>query len=236
MTFCSKCGRELLPEAKFCTYCGTSIISIPAPPPKPIKKSHAMRNVLIAAMLILLVGSAALFFTQKPGSQTQTITQLSPGKFVFVEHSIRIHGELIEGDYPRKMIDFPTYRYDQKTGILRGLIGFGVNESLKAVFGSGLGLSGAAGGGAATGLSGVYKLPYEEEGLKIVSIDSDGTVHIEYNNESIVLKIGEEWVKTTSETDVKEFSGQKGKAKLTTTDRIMNYGILDNLNLVKSSP
>jgi len=67
-----------------------------------------------------------------------------------------------------------------------------------------------------------------------VSIDSDGTVHIEYKNESIVLKCGEEWVKTTSEIDVKEFRGQKGKARLTTTDRIVNYGILDNSNLVKS--
>jgi hypothetical protein len=236
MTFCSKCGRELIPEAEFCMHCGTSVTSLSATPPKPTKKSHVVRNALVAAMLLLLIGSAALFFTQKPGSQTQIVTQLSPGKFVFVEHSTHIHGELIEGDYPRKMIDFPTYRFDQKTGILKGMIVFGINESLKAVFGSGLGLSGAAGGGASTVLSGVYKLPYEQEGLKIVSIDSDGKVHIEYKNESIVLKSGEEWVKTTSEIDVKEFRGQKGKAKLTTTDRIMNYGILDNSNLVKSWP
>ena len=234
MTFCTKCGRELLSEAEFCMHCGTSTVSPAATPPEQAKKSHVVRNALVVAMLLLLIGSATLFFTQKPGSQTQTTTQLSPGRFVFVEHMIRVHGELIEGDYPRKMIDFPTYRFDQKTGILKGIIVFSVNESLKAVFGSGLGLSGAAGGGASTGLSGVYRLPYEEEGLRIVSIDSDGTVHIEYKNESIVLKSGEEWVKTTSEIDVKEFRGQKGKARLTTTDRIVNYGILDNSNLVKS--
>jgi len=236
MALCSKCGRELIPKATFCMHCGTSVTSLSAMPPKPAKKSHVMRNVLVAAMLLLLIGSSALFLMQRPESQTPIVTQLSPGKFVFVEHSIRIHGELIEGDYPRKMIDFPTYRYDRKIGILQGRIVFSVNDSLRVVFGSGLGLSGAAGGGASTGLSGVYKLPYEEEGLKILSIDSDGTVHIGYRNESIILKIGEEWVRTSSEIDVKEFRGQTGKAELTTTDRIMNYGILDSSNLARSSP
>ncbi len=156
--------------------------------------------------------------------------ELSSDKYVFIDHHIHIHGKLIEGNYMQRMIDFPTYWFDKKTKSLSGWINFDVNETLIAVNGSGTSLSGAVGGGAGTGLLGVYELPYEKYGFKILRIDSDGTAYIEYKNTSIILKSGEELVDETSRIDTQ--SG--GKAKLTTTDKIVNYGILDKSKIKKT--
>lgn len=145
-------------------------------------------------------------------------------KYVFIDHHIHEHGKSIVGYCMKLWIDFPTYRFDEKTGILIGEINFDINETLKVVYGSGASLSGDVGGGAATRLLGVYELPYERGHFKILKIDSDGTAYIEYKGVSIVLKSGEEWVNITSRI---QSCPPRGIAKLTITDKIINYGILD---------
>jgi len=162
-------------------------------------------------------------------SPTPTPWGIPPNKYVFIDHHIHTYGELIEGSYPSLMVDFPTYNFNKETGSLSGMINFDINETLKAVYGDGLSLSGAAGGGAATGLSGVYELPYEKGGITILKIDSDGTAYIVYKGVSIILKNDEEWVNITSRVDIQE----TGKAKLTETDKIVNYGILDKSKIEK---
>jgi len=49
-----------------------------------------------------------------------------------------------------------------------------------------------AGGGAASRLFGVYKLPYEAGDLEIVSLSGDGIARIRYKGERIILKPGQE--------------------------------------------
>jgi hypothetical protein len=154
-------------------------------------------------------------------------------KYVFINHYVDIYGELIEGNYVGPLIDFPTYHFDEAIGTLRGIINFDVNDTLKVIYGNGTGLGGVVGGGMATSLSGIYKLPYTD-GIKISEIDSNGTVYLEYNNESIILKSGETWVNVTSRIEILQLSGQINKAKVnvTITDKIVNYGILDKSKIL----
>ena len=51
---------------------------------------------------------------------------ISSDKFVFLEHSIQTHGELIGGNYRGPMIDSPTYNFDEETRTLKGIITFDV--------------------------------------------------------------------------------------------------------------
>ena len=194
-------------------------------------------SVGLIAIIAIIVAVIFAGCTEEAPTPTPT-TNLSPSpapwiilpnKYVFIDHHIHTYGELIEGSYPSLMVDFPTYNFNKETGSLSGMINFDINETLKAVYGGGISLSGAAGGGAATGLSGVYELPYEKGGITILKIDSDGTAYIVYKGVSIILKNDEEWVNITSRVDIQE----TGKAKLTETDKIVNYGILDKSKIEK---
>ena len=152
---------------------------------------------------------------------------ISPDKYVFIDHHIHTHGELIEENYRGPMIDSPTYNFDEETRTLKGIITFDVNDTLRVVYGSGSSLTGAAGGGKDTMLYGVYELPYDHHEFRILYIDFDGTAYLLYKNVSIPLKSGEEWVNITSRTDIQQFGDQQGVANLITTDRITNYGIMN---------
>jgi hypothetical protein len=189
------------------------------------------------ASIVIVIASAwaAIMACEIPGMTptppTQTPTPLPPAawsistdEYVFIDHHIHTGGVLIAGTYQELMIDFPTYQFDQGTGTLEGSIGFEIDEGLKAIYGSGSSLSGCAGGGAATRLTGVYEVPYEHNGFTIERIEPDGTAHIEYDGESIVLASGEEWVKEYSRIEILP---PFGVGRLTTTDEIVNYGILD---------
>ncbi len=76
MPFCSRCGRELLPNSKFCMHCGTSINApIPPPPaipPSPAKPSHINRNIAIVVIFIIVVG---IFAAASSGPRLETTTQ-----------------------------------------------------------------------------------------------------------------------------------------------------------------
>ncbi|MFH2028501.1 MAG: hypothetical protein ABIJ08_05155 [Nanoarchaeota archaeon] len=140
---------------------------------------------------------------------------------IFIDHQIDTYGKVIDGSYDGPMIDFPTYEYDLKTNTLDGKMNFNINMSIVAIYGNSFSLNGAAGSGASSILSGVYGLPYESRGLNILKIEPDEAVHLKYDNESIILKRGDEWVRKTSRIDKTE----EGSAELTTTERIVNYGL-----------
>jgi len=75
-------------------------------------------------------------------------------------------------------------------------------------------------------------VPAEIEGLRIVQVDRDGRVYLEYEGELLVLAPGQTWTSTTEELR----DQGAGKARLTTTDRIVNYGILDKAKILFPTP
>jgi hypothetical protein len=153
---------------------------------------------------------------------------ISSDKYVFVDHHIHTKGELIEGNYIGGLyIDFPTYSFDETSKTLSGEINFDINKSLKVIYGNGRSLSGVIGGGAATGLTGIYNLPYKQDNFEIKEIEPDGTLNIQYNDSLIILKSNEEWVKISSEINTQDYGAGIAKAKIITTDKIVNYGIIE---------
>ena len=176
--------------------------------------------------------------TASPSPPNATMTpahgwELPADKYVFIDHHVHVGGECIEGEcQPGPMIDFPTYAFSEETGTLTSWLTVQVNDALKVVYGNGTSLSGVAGGGAGTQLTEIYTLPAEIEGLRIVQVDRDGTAYLEYGGELLVLVPGEAWTNSTEE--VREQGA--GKARITTTDRIVNYGILDKAKIVSPTP
>ena len=159
--------------------------------------------------------------------------ELSADKYVFIDHHVHIEGVCVEGECePGPMIDFPTYTFNAEMGTLNSLFLVEVNDTLKVVYGNGMSLGGAAGGGAGTMLTEVYTVPIEIEGLRIVQVDRDGRAYLEYEGELLVLAPGQTWTSTTEK--VREQGA--GKANLTTNDQIINYGILDKAKIVFPTP
>jgi len=186
-------------------------------------KKNKFKNGLI--LTVITVFTFFLVFSCEKNQEESWI--ISSDKCVFVDHHINTNGELIEGNYQGGLnIDFPTYKFDKTTKILKGEFDFEINKSLKIIYGNGRSLSGVVGAGAATGLYGVYELPYAKGKFEIKEIESDGTVHIQYNDSLIVLKSNEEWVGISSEIDTQDFGEGIAKANIITTDKIVNYGII----------
>lgn len=142
--------------------------------------------------------------------------------YVFLEHYVDAHIEVVEGNYQGPIIDSPTYGFDEENGILRNYLSFDINDSLILVYGRGSSISGA-GGGRENMLYGVYQLPYQSGNITILNIDVNGIVYLEYKDGLIVLEEGEKWEDTVSKTDVTS----SGTAEFTITDSIKNYGFLE---------
>jgi hypothetical protein len=151
------------------------------------------------------------------------------GNVLFFDEHRHVEGTALGGSCGMMMIDFPTYRFDEETRTLSGMLNFEVNDSLKVVYGAGLSLSGDAGGGAATRLTGVYDLPYEDGPLSIWDVREDGTVELVYRGENIKLAAGESW--SSENVSVTEESGCKMRRNA--TDRIVNYGFIDKGSIVQ---
>lgn len=159
-------------------------------------------------------------------------------KVVFIDHHIVTSGKVVSGDYSGAQIDMPTYSFDEKARALEGSMDFAVDGDLKVIYGDGESLTGAAGEGAGTALTGIFELPYRGEGygtpgIEILGVDPDGTARIVYLTESITLKPGQKWSKSSSRIDTYEWGHRKGKARLTSRDTIINHGILDKSRVSK---
>jgi len=187
-------------------------------------KTNKFKNGLIT-IAITVVTLLIVYSCEKNQGEDWII---SSDKCVFVDHHVNTNGELIEGNYQGGLnIDFPTYSFDETSKILNGEFDFEINKTLKIIYGDGRSLSGVVGEGAATGLFGIYDIPYAKGKFEIKEIEFDGTVHIQYNDSLIVLKSNEEWVNVTSEIDTQDFGEVIVKANIITTDKIVNYGIIE---------
>ncbi len=192
------------------------------------------RNKLKNGLILTIITSFILFLVFSCEKNQEEDWIIGSDKCVFIDHHINTHGELIKGNYfEGPQIDFPTYTFSAETNILSGDINFQLNNTLKIIYGNGSSLSGLAGGGAGTGLSGVYELPYEQGVFKIMDLESNGTVHLLYNDSSIVLNSNEEWVNITSRIDTQDFAEGIAKANLITTDKFVNHGIIKKANIEK---
>lgn len=153
--------------------------------------------------------------------------------YIFIEQHALTHGEHISGpERPMLMIDFPTYSFYSDTKTLNGIIDFEINNDLKLIYGSGSCLSGAAGGGCSTGLSAVYSIPYERGNFELLKAETNGSIVAIYGEVVISLAAGEEWKMDTITMDTVQIEGQASIIKLTKTDRITNFGVLNKADIV----
>lgn len=195
----------------------------------PMQRRSSASAIVILMLLVVPTGAACM----QGASLSAENPSVPPGKVLYIDHHIHRHGEALEEGYPVIAIDFPTYTFDNETRTLSGLLTFEVNQSLIAVYGSGLSLSGDAGIGAATDLSGVYSIPYEaDDGLIIRNITPNGTARIEYRNTTISLATNETWQNVSVGIEEEAVfggneTGQQGRLKITATDTITNYGLLE---------
>ena len=186
------------------------------------------KNKYKKGLITIVIATVSLIFIYGCEKNKEEDWIISTDKCVFIDHHININGELIEGNYQGGLnIDFPTYNFDEKSKILNGEFNFEINKSLKIIYGNGSSLSGIIGAGAATGLYGIYDLPYVKGKFEIRQIEPDGTVYIQYNDSLIVLKSNEEWMNKSSEIDIQDYGEGIAKANIITTDKIVNYGIIE---------
>lgn len=189
---------------------------------------RSLKYVILACAIVAIAASVTLCLS----SSASDTPALPPDKCIFIDHHVHSDGVIIEGQGSGLMIDFPTYSFDKEQQRLNGMVNFDVNDSLQVVYGDGQSLSGAMGGGAATMLYGVYALPYEQRGLMIKSVNSSGAVTMRYRNETIILEPGEEWEKVTSDIITTNY-GNVSRINETSTDRIINYGLINKNDVVK---
>lgn len=196
------------------------------------KRFHMISLLLVCFSVVALTFTAGCISEDE--NPENDITE--PGKILFLDHHINEHGEFIEGDtWPMLAIDFPTYYFDEENNDLR-IIKIGetieVNSSLIMIAGEGDSLSGVTGTGAASAVYGVYSLPYEGYDYEIVSLSEDGTVVISYNNEEIILGSGEKWENIENSIEESEEGQPYAKVNITTTDTFINYGFLEEEDII----
>jgi hypothetical protein len=186
----------------------------------------------ISLIIFLLLGIVTISSCDKEESETWGI---STKNFVFIEHSIVTQGQLLQTPYDNDgpHLEFPTYSYNAATKVLTGLINFNITDDLKVVLGNSKSITGFAGSGTASGLTGLTRLPYKYEQFEISKVDADGTAYINYKGEAFVLKSGENWSDETSEIVTQQHGDRTGKINKVTTDKITNFGIWEKTKIVE---
>lgn len=156
-----------------------------------------------------------------------------PKSYLFVEQFTQTDGVLISGPEPPSMqIDFPTYRYDSGLRTLNGIIDFEINKDLRFIYGSGTCLSGTAGGGCGTGLTGVYEIPFEQGAFEMLKIEDDGTIRFIYEDEVFSLGVNDEHAVVTSYMDTTDMDGVNSISEITSTLTISNFGFINEEDVV----
>jgi hypothetical protein len=191
--------------------------------------------VLITACVSTPSGSPGPGDTRSPPGVTYPVKEdpwtIPTDKFVFIDHHVSLNGEAINGSCGGgMMIDFPMYSFNRETGELGGMSArdLTVNESLQIVYGDGMSLGGALGGGASTYLTPVYALPFEKSGIIITSVTPEGLAILKKGNETIRLPAHETWTNVSVITETRTFPGSDGPCTMKTvrTETIFNAGVL----------
>ena len=149
-------------------------------------------------------------------------------KYLFIEKWTQRIVEVLDGDYGL-CIDFPTYYYNASSGALYpySVSRVRVNDSLVGIYGTGTSLHviNGTGGGAASGLTGFYSLPFNDSELTIMAATAAGSAKVTFGNETRVLNPGDEWLETKGQVKRSEETGALINESFITL--IKNFGLWD---------
>lgn len=179
---------------------------------------------------------------------------LPADKYVAVVENLQTVCTIIEGNYTQlpHMTPWLSFVYDGSAngsspgGNWASFTPFdgyypAVNDSFKLLYGT-VYYRDVSPANSMTGIRirGVYSFPYMlQSGFQLQSIDRNGTIYGSYNNASIVLRSGEQWVTPiTSEIKSGHGTGFRGDpysytASFNTTWKITNLGMIDKSNLTR---
>ena len=153
---------------------------------------------------------------------------IPPDKYLFIEKWTQRIIEVLDGDFCL-CIDRPTYEYNTSEGELYpySVSRVLVNDSLVGVYGSGTSLHviNGTGGGAASGLTGFYSIPFNDPELTIRAINADGSAKVTFGAETRVLNPGDEWQETKGPVKRTEETGALINESFVTV--IRNFGLWD---------
>jgi hypothetical protein len=211
------------------------------------------KEAFLALILILALAAVSGCATNSPAAGNSSATD----KYVALEEIQKTYCTLISGSYGLPgHITFPVvFNYDGSdngsnwadgsgwANARRSLDGYypAVNGSLKVLLGTYY-YRDRSPGDTSIGLRvrGVYSLPYVlDSGFVLRDVDGNGTIYGSYNDTSIVLRSGEQWMSPASievrggsgkDLDQKPFSWT---ASFNTTWTIANLGALDKSNLTR---
>jgi predicted small lipoprotein YifL len=168
--------------------------------------------VIVLLLLVALAGCTGL---------SGRLEGLPPsGQYAFLDHQVIYTGTLVSGTCPAPAIDVSPYIFDADSKTLAGIVPFEINESLLVVYGESTTLTGAYGRGGYGELSGAYALPYKNGNLTVDGFTKDGTMYLTYNNKSIALTPGMQWMDFSSGTE----TTRACTVNRTVTDVITYYG------------
>ena len=197
-----------------------------------------MLSVLFFTIIgvFLLSGCVRIISSDNPTSDT----------YVFIDHQNTIY-ENPEGNYS----GFPListydpvgngYKFNESTESLSYFSDFGSTNSSVAILGETESVNGLQ-NRVIHYLYPIYKTPYDGNNIKILNIFDNGTVNLSYNNKSILLCPGDEWINKTStitystmpiyKIDTNNTTMTIVKINITTVDTIKNYGLLKKSKLI----
>ncbi len=151
---------------------------------------------------------------------------IPPDKYLFIEKLTQRIVEVLDGDFCL-CIDRPTYEYNASVGELYpySVARVRVNDTLVGIYGNGTSLHviNGTGGGAASGLTGFYSIPFNDSELTIMAIYADGSAKIMFGTETRVLNPGDEWQET--ETQVKRTEETGALINESFVTGITNFGL-----------
>lgn len=145
------------------------------------------------------------------------VSSIPKDKYVFLQVEEEISGAPVWIDRPI------PYWFDETSGILHlGGNKFGISDNLVTVLVKRTGIK-EPGGGAVGGPILIYAIPSSWTLVlgsgEILSIESDGTIHLTCDNTKIILKPGEEWENEYT----KEWTGYQVNCIIT----VKNHGLQD---------
>ncbi|MDX8338851.1 hypothetical protein SLH46_06640 [Draconibacterium sp. IB214405] len=183
-----------------------------------------MKNSKLLLLLLFLLPLGACIFDND---------DIDEKTYLFIERYTDVDGVLVSGPEPPSLqIDFPTYRYDEDLKTLNGIIDFEINDELKFIYGGGTCLTGTAGGGCASGLTGVYAVPFEHESFELLKIEEDGTIRFIYDDDVFSLGVNEKHVVVTSYMDTTDVDGTNSISEITSTHTISNFGFINKEDII----
>ena len=187
--------------------------------------------------------------TSSPAPRLESVSQPPEGRYLFVELWVRVEGT---GSLPRLMIDFPGYRFVPPTGARRPF-GPGPGLSLTATdwgfVGQGTSRGGDAGGGAASSLKPIPRLPYtttlglfagalsgSQETMRELPVileaaAADGRLRVSIDGQRLVLGPGESWSRSVEASVMTP----RYRGRYRVTSSLTNHGWHDRAQIARDT-